>query len=323
MTIVELKKNILNLSLPEHLLILVCKDNYFIAKQYIDYYCQGTGISKNYINNIQEAITLNQTTSIFNNNDQMLNILETDTFDCIESLLHDLNNTIVLCKKTKINKTEESDKYFVEIPELQPWQISDYIEAECPGLNTKLGDRADLNKKMIEYLQTNTHNDIYKIKSEIDKIKLFEESLQSVVLEQLLLNIDSDIYDVGDIDLFLSNEIENASCGDQKARNNILTYLIRNKSQNYDPIAVTNLLLGHFKKLIYTSPESGIQDISQYMSINQAKYLNRVRTNYTSDELRAIIKFLTTIDLRLKSSKIDLQKDRFIDYLVCKLAKFK
>lgn len=323
MTIVELKKNILNLSLPEHLLILVCKDNYFIAKQYIDYYCQGTGISKNYINNIQEAITLNQTTSIFNNNDQMLNILETDTFDCIESLLHDLNNTIVLCKKTKINKTEELSQYFVEIPELQPWQISDYIETECPGLNTKLGDRADLNKKMIEYLQTNTHNDIYKIKSEIDKIKLFEESLQSAVLEQLLLDTESDIYDVGDIDLFLSNEIENASCGDQKARNNILTYLIRNKSQNYDPIAVTNLLLGHFKKLIYTSPESGIQDMSQYMSINQAKYLSRVRTNYTSDELRAIIKFLTTIDLRLKSSKIELQKDRFIDYLVCKLAKFK
>lgn len=323
MTIVELKKNILNLSLPEHLLILVCKDNYFIAKQYIDYYCCGTGISKNYINSIQEAITLNQTTSIFNNNDQILNILETDTFDCIESLLQDLNNTIILCKKTKINKTEESDKYFVEIPELQPWQISDYIEAECPGLNTKLGDRADLNKKMIEYLQANTHNDIYKIKSEIDKIKLFEESLQSAVLEQLLLDTESDIYDVGDIDLFLSNEIENASCGDQKARNNILTYLVRNKSQNYDPIAVTNLLLGHFKKLIYTSPESGIQDISQYMSVSQARYLSRVRANYTSDELRAIIKFLTTIDLRLKSSKIDLQKDRFIDYLVCKLAKFK
>lgn len=323
MTIVELKKNILNLSLPKHLLILVCKDNYFIAKQYIDYYCRGTGISKNYINNIQEVITLNQTTSIFNNNDQILNILETDTFDCVESLLHDLNNTIILCKKTKINKTEESDQYFVEIPELQPWQISDYIEAECPGLNTKLGDRADLNKKMIEYLQANTHNDIYKIKSEIDKIKLFEESLQSTVLEQLLLNVESDIYDVGDIDLFLSNEIENASYGDQKARNNILTYLIRNKSQNYDPIAVTNLLLGHFKKLIYTSPESGIQDISQYMSVNQAKYLSRVRTNYTSDELRTIIKFLTMIDLRLKSSKIELQKDRFIDYLVCKLAKFK
>ena len=323
MTIVELKKNILNLSLPKHLLILVCKDNYFIAKQYIDYYCRGTGISKNYINNIQEVITLNQTTSIFNNNDQILNILEIDTFDCVESLLHDLNNTIILCKKTKINKTEESDQYFVEIPELQPWQISDYIEAECPGLNTKLGDRADLNKKMIEYLQTNTHNDIYKIKSEIDKIKLFEESLQSTVLEQLLLNVESDIYDVGDIDLFLSNEIENASYGDQKARNNILTYLIRNKSQNYDPIAVTNLLLGHFKKLIYTSPESGIQDILQYMSVNQAKYLSRVRTNYTSDELRTIIKFLTMIDLRLKSSKIELQKDRFIDYLVCKLAKFK
>jgi len=323
MTIVELKKNILNLSLPKHLLILVCKDNYFIAKQYIDYYCRGTGISKNYINNIQEVITLNQTTSIFNNNDQILNILETDTFDCVESLLHDLNNTIILCKKTKINKTEESDQYFVEIPELQPWQISDYIEAECPGLNTKLGDRADLNKKMIEYLQANTHNDIYKIKSEIDKIKLFEESLQSTVLEQLLLNVESDIYDVGDIDLFLSNEIENASYGDQKARNNILTYLIRNKSQNYDPIAVTNLLLGHFKKLIYTSPESGIQDISQYMSVNQARYLSRVRTNYTSDELRTIIKFLTMIDLRLKSSKIELQKDRFIDYLVCKLAKFK
>lgn len=323
MTIVELKKNILNLSLPKHLLILVCKDNYFIAKQYIDYYCRGTGISKNYINNIQEVITLNQTTSIFNNNDQILNILETDTFDCVESLLHDLNNTIILCKKTKINKTEESDQYFVDIPELQPWQISDYIEAECPGLNTKLGDRADLNKKMIEYLQANTHNDIYKIKSEIDKIKLFEESLQSTVLEQLLLNVESDIYDVGDIDLFLSNEIENASYGDQKARNNILTYLIRNKSQNYDPIAVTNLLLGHFKKLIYTSPESGIQDISQYMSVNQARYLSRVRTNYTSDELRTIIKFLTMIDLRLKSSKIELQKDRFIDYLVCKLAKFK
>ena len=323
MTIVELKKNILNLSLPKHLLILVCKDNYFIAKQYIDYYCRGTGISKNYINNIQEVITLNQTTSIFNNNDQILNILETDTFDCVESLLHDLNNTIILCKKTKINKTEESDQYFVEIPELQLWQISDYIEAECPGLNTKLGDRADLNKKMIEYLQANTHNDIYKIKSEIDKIKLFEESLQSSVLEQLLLNVESDIYDVGDIDLFLSNEIENASYGDQKARNNILTYLIRNKSQNYDPIAVTNLLLGHFKKLIYTSPESGIQDMSQYMSVNQARYLSRVRTNYTSDELRTIIKFLTMIDLRLKSSKIELQKDRFIDYLVCKLAKFK
>lgn len=323
MTIVELKKNILNLSLPKHLLIFVCKDNYFIAKQYIDYYCHGTGISKNYINNIQEVITLNQTNSVFTDMDQTLNILEIDTFDCVESLLHNLNNTIILCKKTKINKTEESGQYFVEIPELQPWQISDYIEAECPGLTTKLGDRADLNKKMIEYLQSNTHNDIYKIKSEIDKIKLFEESLQSAVLEQLLLNIESDIYDVGDIDLFLSNEIENASCGDQKARNNILTYLIRNKSQNYDPIAVTNLLLGHFKKLVYTSPESGIQDISQYMSVNQARYLSRVRTNYTSDELRTIIKFLTAIDLRLKSSKIELHKDRFIDYLLCKLAKFK
>lgn len=323
MTIVELKKNILNLSLPKHLLIFVCKDNYFIAKQYIDYYCRGTGIYKNYINNIQEVITLNQTNSVFTDMDQTLNILEIDTFDCVESLLHDLNNTIVLCKKTKINKTVESEQYFVEIPELQSWQISDYIEAECPGLNTKLGDRAELNKKMIDYLQSNTHNDIYKIKTEIDKIKLFEESLQSSVLEQLLLNIESDIYDVGDIDIFLSNEIENASYGNQKARNNILTYLIRNKSQNYDPIAVTNLLLGHFKKLVYTSPESGIQDISQYMSVNQAKYLSRVRSNYTSDELRTIIKFLTTIDLRLKSSKIELYKDRFIDYLICKLAKFK
>ena len=323
MTIVELKKNILNLSLPKHLLIFVCKDNYFIAKQYIDYYCRGTGIYKNYINNIQEVITLNQTSSVFTDMDQTLNILEIDTFDCVEAILHDLNNTIVLCKKTKINKTAESEQYFVEIPELQSWQISDYIEAECPGLSTKLGDRAELNKKMIDYLQSNTHNDIYKIKTEIDKIKLFEESLQSSVLEQLLLNIESDIYDVGDIDLFLSNEIENASYGDQKARNNILTYLIRNKSQNYDPIAVTNLLLGHFKKLVYTSPESGIQDISQYMSVNQAKYLSRVRSNYTSDELRAIIKFLTTIDLRLKSSKIELHKDRFIDYLICKLAKFK
>ena len=35
-------------------------------------------------------------------------------------------------------------------------------------VNTKLGDRADLNKKMIEYLQTNTHNDIYKITNNIN-----------------------------------------------------------------------------------------------------------------------------------------------------------
>lgn len=323
MNIVELKKSILNLTLPEHLLVFICKENYFLANQYLDYYCNGLGITKNYINNIQEATSNNSMNYIFGDDEMSLNILEIDTFDCVESLLETLNNTIVLCKKTKVNVSSESEKYFIEIPELQDWQIADFIETECPGLNTKLGDKSELNKQMISYLQKNTNNNIYKIKSEIDKIKLFEESLQSQALEQLLLDINSDIYTVGDIDIFLSNEIENASSGNKDARNNIATFLIRNKSHDYDPIAITNLLLGHFKKLVYVSAESGIQDITQYMSAGQAKYLRGVRTRYSSDELRAILKFLTTIDLRLKSSKIEMQKDRFVDYLICKLAKFK
>lgn len=323
MNIVELKKSILNLTLPEHLLVFICKENYFLANQYLDYYCNRLGITKNYINSIQEATSNNSMKYIFGDAEISLNILEIDTFDCVESLLETLNNTIVLCKKNKVNVSSESEKYFIEIPELQDWQIADFIEAECPGLNTKLGDKAELNKQMISYLQKHTNNNIYKIKSEIDKIKLFEESLQSQALEQLLLDINSDIYTVGDIDIFLSNEIENTSSGNKDARNNIATFLIRNKSHDYDPIAITNLLLGHFKKLVYVSAESGIQDITQYMSAGQAKYLRGVRTRYSSDELRAILKFLTTIDLRLKSSKIEMQKDRFVDYLICKLAKFK
>jgi DNA polymerase III delta subunit len=321
MNIVELKKNILSLNLPEHLLVFVCEDNYFLANHYIDYYCTNTGTVKNYIDNIQDAMTSNN--SLFSDFEPTLNILKVDTFDCAESILKDLQNTIIICKKSKVITTSETEDYFISIPKLTDWQITDYIEAECPGINTKIGERAEANRTMLAYFQKHTNNDIYKIKTELDKVKLFEESLQPQVLEQLLLNIESDIYDVGDVDLFLSNELENASSGDKTARNNIATYLVRHNSQYYDPIAVTNLLLGHFKKLMYVSAESGIQDITQYMSAGQARYLGRVRQKYTSDELRAIIKFLTNIDLRLKSSKLELSKERFIDYLVCRLARFK
>ena len=183
---------------------------------------------------------------------------------------------------------------------------------------------------LLEYFYNCACGDIYKICSELEKIKLFAEEEQINILKQLLFCDGSDLYNT---DIFKITEAMLKLADDpQKNKPVLVEFLAKGRfvfspkikdddSLRSDPIAVSNILLKNFRNLVLVSPNSGLNTDAEFeavgISSKQKVMLKRYYPKYTSDFLRDKIKFLSNVDLDLKSSKLDLTKDRLFDYILC------
>ena len=300
MTLMQLKEFIINKTIPSDFMIFSCKDNHFLAQQYLN------EISNQKVGNINkiQSIFEPQQNSLFLLTDQeeALNVLITEVFEERAEDYSQFTDTIVICDK--VEKTIEPlvKDYIIEMPKFQAWQIEDYAKTLCPEV-----EEADL-----KWLVEASNEDIYRVLNELDKVQIFNKEDRRRVFSEIRYDPQSDLYN---LDLF---KVTNAFVdGDMQ----VLFDFLRHKDfMTLEPIMLSNRILTSLKNILLvtqnlnaTATELGVSD----------KQLWKLRSKYKTVNIDAIkykIKFLTNIDLALKSSELEMSKQNLMNYLVANLA---
>ena len=189
------------------------------------------------------------------------------------------------------------EDYIIEIAKLADWQTKSYIKLICPVLNDD----------ELDWLYQATNGDIYKMINEVDKIKLFPAPEQRSVLDAIRFSPDSDLYSVSIFDL-----------ADAIIRNNkpfVLDFLMH-KNINFDLMQIVGATLQKVKNIILVTQNSG--KTASEIGIND-KYMYRLRKDWNGfpeSRLKALLEFLSSIDLKLKTGSLDMSKEAQMDYFI-------
>ena len=294
MTLMDLKKSIEAQNIPDDFMIFLCSENSFIADQYVDAICEINNLVKIRINTLQDQASA---LSLVLGSTDELKVMKVDTFE--EALIDysDLKNTVVVCNKIDKKVKPLVEDYIIEIAKLADWQIKSYIKLICPVLNDD----------ELDWLYQATEGNIYKMINEVDKIKLFPVPEQRSVLDAIRFSPDSDLYSVSIFDL-----------ADAIIRNNKLFVLdfLRHKNINFDLMQIVGATLQKVKNIILVTQNSG--KTASEIGIND-KYMYRLRKDWNGfpeSRLKALLEFLSSIDLKLKTGSLDISKEAQIDYLI-------
>ena len=294
MTLMDLKKSIEAQNIPDDFMIFLYSENSFIADQYIDAICEINNLVKTRINTLQDQASA---LSLVLGSTDELKVMKVDTFE--EALIDfsDLKNTVVVCNKIDKKVKPLVEDYIIEIAKLADWQIKSYIKLICPVLNDD----------ELDWLYQATEGNIYKMINEVDKIKLFPMPEQRSVLDAIRFSPDSDLYSVSIFDL-----------ADAIIRNNkpfVLEFL-SHKKLNFDLKQIVGATLQKVKNIILVTQNSG--KTASEIGIND-KYMYRLRKDWNGfpeSRLKALLEFLSGIDLKLKTGSLDMSKEAQIDYLI-------
>jgi len=298
MKLIDLKQAITSDSLSDDLIIFVCEDTSFIADQYIDEICSRLGYARNKINSIYD--TQSNLSAVVDFSED-LNILRVDTFEEIAEDYSDFKNTVVVCKKVDKKILSAVEPYIVNVPKFIKWQVEDYMKVVCPGLS----DRD------YSWLYDVTGGNIYRINNELDKLSNFNEKDRREVLYAEAADDGSDLYMIGIFDV-----VDAIFAGDSLS---IREYLRHKMLFDYDPIAIVNMLLKKAKLALLVNHKSGVKlsDLGEKEGL--IKIIQRNYSHVSEATLIKYIDFLSSVDLKLKSGKLDMPKDKLIDYVVCKM----
>ena len=294
MTLMDLKKSIEAQNIPDDFMIFLCSENSFIADQYVDAICEINNLVKTRINTLQDQASA---LSLVLGSTDELKVMKVDTFE--EALIDysGLKNTIVICNKIDKKVKPLVEDYIIEIAKLADWQIKSYIKLICPVLNDD----------ELDGLYQATEGNIYKMINEVDKIKLFPAPEQRSVLDAIRFSPDSDLYSVSIFDL-----------ADAIIRNNkpfVLEFLTH-KNISFDLMQIVGATLQKVKNIILVTQNSG--KTASEIGIND-KYMYRLRKDWNGfpeSRLKALLEFLSSIDLKLKTGSLDMSKEAQMDYFI-------
>lgn len=299
MTLIELKNFITSGIVPTNFLILVNKDNQFLAKQYINALGELAPGGLNKISSIYEPFqsSLNLLTAP----EGCINVLTVDTFEERSEDYSQFENTVVICEQVDKSISKAVESYIIKLPKFEEWQIFDYAKTICPTIEDD-----DLT-----WLIQASEVSIERVINELDKAKLFDKNEQKQIFSAIRFDPQTDLYKV---DLFT---IVNALVeGDLAVLYDFL------KRKNYDllePIVLANRALTSLKNIVLVTQNPGLT--AEDCGVSPAQY-RALKYKYKSLNIEAAkqkIKFLTNIDLALKSSQLEMNKEAMLNYLVANM----
>ena len=294
MTLIELKKCIESQVIPNDFIIFVCPENTFIANQYIDAICDINNLTRTNINSLQEQ---NSALALVMEHTDELSVLTVDVFDEMLIDYSSLTNTVVIC--SKIDKKIKSfvEDYIIEVPKLTDWQVKSYINLICPALTTE----------EVDWLYQATNGNVYRIVNEIDKVKLFPLAEQKTVLEELRFSPKSDLYAI------TAGDLAEAIIRNNKA---VVLDFLRHEDFNIDFLYVVATMLKTVKNIILCRTDSNRNATEIGVSDGQLKYYRYAWKDFPMQRLQLLLKFLSEVDLKLKSGLLDMSKNAQLDYLL-------
>lgn len=300
MTLMELKNSITSGIVPSEFLILVDKDNKFLARQYVNAIGNLAPGGINKITSIYDP--LQSSLALLTAPECCINILLTDTFAERAEDYSQFENTIVVCEQLDKSISAVVENFTIKLPKLEEWQILDYAKTLCPSIE----------ENDLMWLIKATDNNIERIVNELDKVKLFDKHEQQQIFSSIQFDSQTDLYK---FDLFAI--VNSLVDGDLTVLFDFL------KRKNYDlvePIVLANRTLTSLKNIVLVTQNPSLTAEDCGVSPAQYRALKYKYRSLNVDAVKQKIKFLTNIDFALKSSQLELSKEAMLNYLIANLA---
>lgn len=302
MDVKKLKENILNNSLSDDFLILLCEENFFVADQYVSKICQNKHCQENYVEELvnQDNSSLSLVFDFSNN----INILKTELFNLFYNDYSQFKNNIVICNKIDKKIEPQLAEFIVKIPKLVDWQIKDFMKLNCKYLE----------EDEINWLFDVTSGDIYRIENELDKIKVYSNDKQREILNELKYDESTDLYKISTF--ALSEAI--------LKRNTLVIsdYLQHINVADIDPFSLVGLLVSNYKKILFINFNSGLTAEQLKMTPKQINAIKYYYKNISESNVVNSLKFLTNLDKQIKLGNLDMSKKELIEFIICSLLNF-
>ena len=202
----------------------------------------------------------------------------------------------------------DEDEIDVYVEGLIALMKSDAPKSEVPAGKAKQTRRKSVPKSVnIDFNKAN------RITNEINKIKLFQINNQQEVLAALKYN-SPDLY---------TQTLFNIS--DAVFKKDILTlidYFLHKNSCDFDAFGLVYALLKTFKKMLFVLCNSGLT--AEQIGITQKQYsgIKYYNQGLSKEYLEKSILFLSSIDERIKTGKLDIPKESLIDYIICNVISY-
>lgn len=302
MTLIELKKFITDGVTPTAFMIFINKDNKFLARQYVE------ALGKGYENGICKITSIYepQQSSILllTRQENTLNVLYVDTFDERAESYSQFENTIVVCEQIDKSIEKDVESFVIKFPKFEEWQILDYAKMLCPAV-----EEADL----LWLIKTTEYN-IERILNELAKVSIFNKIEQQSIFAALRFDPQTDLY----IQQKLYTIADALVDGNLPV---LLEFVRHNNYESFEPVALVNIALTKLKNIILAAKNPNLSAEDCGMSDKQYKFfVSKYRRNLNVEAAKQKIKFLTNLDLDLKSSKLGLSKPAMFSYMVSHLA---
>lgn len=296
MTLIELKKYINNKTVPSDFMIFITKDCPFLASQYVKAI---GGLAEGGIRKINSIYEPSQSSiALLTSNEDTVNVLTVDTFDERAEDYNQFEHTIVVCEQLDKSIAKIVEPYIIKFPKLEEWQILDYAKSIC-----KYVDESDLL-----WLIQATGNNIERVVNELEKVALFPNSEQKAVFATIRFDPQSDLYK---LDLFA---VVNALVeGDFSVLYDFIRY---NGYEEIEPVALANRAMTSLKNIILVTQNPGLTAEDCGMSAGQFRFLKYKYHSLNIEAIKQKIKFLSSFDLKLKTSRLDLSKRDMTNYLI-------
>ena len=190
---------------------------------------------------------------------------------------------------------------YVDFPNLEDWQLHDYVYSLAEG-----ADKKDLDEffKLFE-------KNIYRLDSELSKISIFTAAERKFLLKQL--------FDEGQFSDVSTNNIFDFS--DALIRKNKVELVNLYKildSIDVEPLGLVTVLYRNFLNMLnVATTKNPTVENTKLKSSGQLWVIKKLSESYTVTQLINIFKFLCKLELELKTGVIS--SDILIDYIVIKL----
>ena len=220
----------------------------------------------------------------------------------IKYLENQSDNILILCgdqlpRKKKL--VECLEKNCIKI-ETSDFDMNSYIK--------DLFEDYNISNINIEILKNYCSNDIFRIKHEIEKLKLYKLEDKSIIKEDIDLlvskNLDKTIFDL----------INNIEKNNKKEAFNIYRLL---KENNEEDMKILSMLANNYR-LIYQVKNLSInksdKEIGELLAIKNPKRISVLKNkgyNFTNDYLKKALSLLAELDYKIKTGLIDKE------YAVC------
>lgn len=287
MTIEELKNNIINKDFIKSCMIFKSKDK-FLPNMYIKEIATIKGLEISYI----QTLDLFKSIDIFGTLTIDENKLYVYNCDSLNENIDTTSNLIVVTDKVS------DDIDCIVFPQIEEWQIKDYLFSVCDGIP----------QEDLEWMLLTCKKDIYRIQNELDKFLIFSKEERVHLFNQCKKdNMFGDTSDKNIFDFISAIRDKNMS---------MIEYIYCNlQSIDIEPLGVVTLLYKDIKRalMVKTMTNPRASDIG-LKNDRQIYAIKKSYSNYTINQLINIFKMLCSIDFMLKDGT--LPSELILDYVV-------